>query len=70
MGHLCEVSQIIKLDNRFTTGQLNTFLGVHMNAPNLAVQADMLWLNVQNHYRVYAIRYWDRLLQMDTERLT
>ena len=46
------------------------FLGVHKNAPNLAVQADMGWLNVKYHYHVCAIRYWNRLLQMDTERLT
>ena len=36
----------------------------------MAVQADMGWLNVKYHYHVCAIRYWNRLLQMDTERLT
>ena len=45
-------------------------LGVDKNAPNLAVRADMGWLNVKYHYCVCAIRYWNRLLQIDTEHLT
>ena len=49
---------------------INYVLGVDKNESNLAVQADMGWLNIKYHYRVCAIRYWNRLLQMVTKHLT
>ena len=45
------------------------FLGVHKNAPNLAIQSEMGWLNVQYHFYICAMRYWNRLLKMNGERL-
>ena len=46
------------------------FLGVHKNAPNLAVQSEMGWLNVQYHFYTCAFRYWNRLVKMHQDRLT
>ena len=46
------------------------FLGVHKNAPNLAVQSEMGWLNVQYHFYTCAFRYWNRLLKLNQDRLT
>ena len=46
------------------------FLGVHKNAPNLAIQSEMGWLNVQYHFYICAFRYWNRLLKINEDRLT
>ena len=46
------------------------FLGVHKNAPNLAVQSEMRWLNVQYYFYTCAFRYWNRLLKMNQDHLT
>ena len=45
------------------------FLGVHKNSPNFAIQSEMGWLNVQYHFYICAMRYWNRLLKMNDDRL-
>ena len=59
-----------KFGQQIQNWAMKYFLDVHKNAPNFSVQADMGWLNVKYHYSLCAIRYWNRLLQMDTERQT
>ena len=46
------------------------FLGVHKNAANLAIQGDMGWLNVKYEYYICIARLWNRLIKMNTGRLT
>ena len=46
------------------------FLCVHKKAPIHALQADMGWVNVKYHFYLCAVQFWNRLLQMNNERLT
>ena len=46
------------------------FLGVHKTAPIQALQADMGWLNIKYQFYLCTIRFWNRLHQMNSNRLT
>ena len=46
------------------------FLGVHKNAPIHAIQADMGWTSVKYQYYLCVVRFWNRLVKMQNDRLT
>ena len=46
------------------------FLGVHCKAPLLGMEGDIGWQNCKVRHRVNMIRYWNRLIRMDEDRLT
>lgn len=46
------------------------YLGVHKNAPILGIQADMGWITPEFKYYLAMFRYWNRLINMDSSRLT
>ena len=46
------------------------YLGVHKYAPNLAINGDMGWIGSGVRRKVEMLRYWNRLMKMDSERLT
>ena len=46
------------------------FLGVHKKAPTHAVQADMGWISVKFQYFLCVLRFWNRFLKMQNDRLT
>ena len=49
---------------------LKFYLGVHKFSPNLAVNGDMGWVNSSTRRKVEMLRYWNRLIAMDDNRLT
>ena len=59
-----------KCGKQVQNGAIKYSLGVHKDAPNLAVQSEMGWLNVQCHFCTCDFRYWNRLLKMKQDRLT
>jgi hypothetical protein len=46
------------------------YLGVHKRAPNAAIMAEMGWLNSKYHRYICMLRYWNKMLDMDENRLT
>ena len=46
------------------------YLGVHKYAPNLAINGDMGWIDSGVRKKVEMLSYWNRLMKMDSERLT
>jgi len=46
------------------------FLGIHRFAPNLAINGDVGWESATTRRRIEMIRFWNRLIDMDTDRLT
>lgn len=46
------------------------FLGIHRFAPNLAINGDVGWESSTTRRRIQMIRYWNRLISMDMERVT
>ena len=52
------------------TKAIKIFLGVHRFASNDAVQGDMGWLPNHLKRKLNVLRYWNRLIDMDTTRLT
>ena len=46
------------------------FLGVHKNAPDLAVQGDMGWLLVEFKYYMSMLRLWNKLVKLEPTRIT
>jgi len=46
------------------------YLGVHKYAPNIAIQADIGWLNDKYRRFIPLLRYWNRLQCMSEDRLT
>ena len=46
------------------------YLGVHKYAPNLAINGEMGWVNSDIRRKVEMLRYWNKLLDMDDNRLT
>lgn len=46
------------------------FLGVHRFAPTLSVYGDTGWIPSQYRRWITAIRYWNRVLSFDNERIT
>ena len=46
------------------------FISVHKFTPISAIQADFDWLRCKERRKVNAIRFWNRLINMDDNRLT
>ncbi len=46
------------------------FLGVHPKTPLLALAGDFGWINTQIKRQCNMMKYWNRLIEMDNERLT
>ena len=46
------------------------FLGVHKNAPDLAVQGEMGWELTEFKYYMSMLRLWNRLIKLDKTRIT
>ena len=46
------------------------FLGVHRFAPILGIQGDMGWIPSNIRWTISILRYWNRLLKMNENRLT
>ena len=46
------------------------YLGVHRYTCNQAVQGDMGWNSCRNRWALNMIRFWNRLIRMDSNRLT
>ena len=46
------------------------FLGVHRFAPILGIQGDMGWVPSNIRWKICILRYWNRLLKMNQNRLT
>lgn len=59
-------SKIDNIQNR----AIRAYLGVHNFAPNYSVQGDMGWTCSSVRRKVAMIRYWNRLMILDSERLT
>jgi len=59
-------TQSTKIQNRAT----RYYLGVHKNAPDLAVQGEMGWILPEYKYYISCLRYWNRLIKMNPDRLT
>ncbi len=45
-------------------------LGVHKFAPNLAINGDVGWISSSVRRKSEMLRYWNRLIHMDSKRLT
>ena len=61
--------QYAKCDN-IQNKAMRIFLGVHRFAPVLALHGDMGWFPSVMHRRLDMLRMWNRLIQMDDDRLT
>ena len=46
------------------------YLGVHPKTPLLALTGDMGWKTAQINRQIRMVRYWNRLLTLDDDRLT
>ena len=46
------------------------FLGVHRFAPTAGVQGEMGWMSLKYRRYLQMIKFWNRLIQMDSSRLT
>ncbi len=46
------------------------YLGLHRFAPNLAINGDVGWVSSGVRRKVEMFRYWNRIMKMDSERLT
>ena len=46
------------------------YLGVHSKAPIVALVGDMGWRSSQYHRHLNMIHYWNRMIEMDNNRLT
>jgi len=49
---------------------IRVYLGVHNFAPNAAITADMGWSPSQNRRKIEMLRLWNRLIEMNDNRLT
>ena len=46
------------------------YLGVHKFAPNVGVEGEMGWLSPKVCRNLGLVRFWNRLMDMDNNRLT
>lgn len=46
------------------------FLGVHNFASNAAINGDMGWTPAHIRHKINMLRFWNRLIEMDNERIT
>ena len=46
------------------------YLGVNKYAPNAGVQGDMAWLSLKYRRYIAMLRFWNRLIKLDTTRIT
>ena len=49
---------------------IRAFLGVHKFAPNLAIIGDMGWCPAYIRRKISLLRYWNRLVKLDNDRMT
>ena len=55
--------------NRVQLRALRFFLGVHRFAPTAAVIGDTGWISSKTRHYINMARYWNRLVEMDNNRL-
>ena len=58
--------QIDAIQNR----AIRFYLGIHRFAPNLAINGDVGWISSQVRRKVNMLRLWNRMMKLDSERLT
>ena len=56
--------------NRIQQRALRYYLGVHQKAPLLALEGDTGWVNSTIRRHTEMVRFWNRVLGMDSNRLT
>ncbi len=56
--------------NKVQQRALRYYLGVHQKTPLLAIEGDTGWIPSQIRRQKEMLRYWNRLLNMDSSRLT
>ena len=49
---------------------MRVFMGVHKHAPLLGIIGDMGWIPNVLHRNIEYIRYWNRIIKMDDNRIT
>ena len=49
---------------------MRVYLGVHRFAPNDAIVGDMAWTPSDIRRKLAMLRFWNRLVRLDDERLT
>ena len=49
---------------------IRAYFGVHGFAPNLSIQGDMGWTDGSIRRRVNMVRYWNRPVRLNDDRLT
>ena len=59
-----------KVINKVHNRAMRYFLGVPNKTPILAMQGDMAWLTSKGRHCIERIRLWNRLVQMNNDRLT
>ena len=62
-------SKVHKFDN-VANKAMRVFLGVHKFAANNVLHGDMGWLPTKIRHKISMLRYWNRLIKMDNDRLT
>ena len=58
------------LSNKIQFRAIRYFLGVHPKTPLLALEGDMGWKSCRLRQHVNMIRFWNRMINMDENRLT
>ncbi len=58
--------QIDTIQNR----AIRFYLGIHKFAPNLAINGHVGWISSSVRRKSETLRYWNRLIHTDSERLT
>ena len=58
--------QIDQVQNR----AIRAYLGIHGFGPNLSIQGVMGWTDGSIRRRVNMVRYWNRLVRLNDDRLT
>lgn len=58
------------MPNTLQNRAMRIFLGVHRFAPVAGLEGDMVWLSPQYRRWLNMIRFWNRLILMENERLT
>ena len=59
-----------RIGQRIQDRAVRYYLGVHRFTPILGLHSEMGWLNIKFHFLLCMLRYWNRLMKMDSCRLT
>ena len=59
-----------KFGQRIQDRAIRYYLGVHRFTPIPGLHSEMGWLNIKFHHFLCMLRYWNRLMKMDSNRLT